>query len=170
MRSSAALVCLLGCINNPVPDQRTLRAEDLPTWTHGLWIVVEPHRGEPFGGELLSADVQGVAVLVGGQVVRASLVEAEKMTVTAYRTHLGGVAAWGAVGTLSTLSHGKFLLASVPVWALTWFITQGVIHDRPVMQWPREPIDKLRPYARFPQGMPRGWSPAADRPPPWPAP
>lgn len=168
MRSSIALACLVGCINNPVPDQRTLRAEELETWTHGLWIVVEPHRGEPFGGELLAVDGDGVTVLADGRAVRVGLAEAEKMTVAAYRSHEGGVAVWGAAGTLSTLSHGKFLLLSAPAWALTWLITQAVIHDRPVMQWPRESLDKLRPFARFPQGMPQGWSPAPDRPPPWP--
>ena len=168
MRNSVALACLLSCINNPVPDERTLRAEELETWTHGLWIVVEPRRGEPFGGELLSADDDGVAVLAGGRAVRVHLADVEKMTIAAYRTHEGRVALWGAAGTLSTVTHGMYLLLSAPVWVVTSLVTPVVIHDRPVMQWPRESIDKLRPFARFPQGMPPGWSPELDRPAPWP--
>ena len=170
MRNSALLVFCFGCINNPVPDERTLRPEDLQTWTHGLWAVVEPYRGQPFGGELLAVEPDAVTVLAGGQALRVGLGDLERVTLAAYKDAVTGIPVWGVLGTLSTLSHGKFLLLSAPAWLLTWIITQARVHDRPVMQWPREPIDALRPYARFPQGIPRGWSPAGDRPPPWPPP
>ena len=60
-------------------------------------------------------------------------------------------ATWAVLGTLSAISHGIFSVFSVPIWLAvgipSYFVTRSLDHvDGQCIE--------LRPYARYPQGIP----------------
>lgn len=74
-----------------------------------------------------------------------------------------GLWAWTLVGTVSTLSHGYFLIASAPLWLLAGAVTastaskSGKLKLREAelqFQW-----EDLRRFARYPQGLPANFQP-----------
>jgi hypothetical protein len=161
MRSSAIVMLAMaaGCMRNPVPDERILEAEQLPRWTRGLWAVAEPVGSDPIDGELVAADKDGVVLLTERGVARLALADCERVTVAAYRTYDSVPGIWSLFGLASTVSHGGFLLISAPVWALTGSITLVNMHNHPIYRYPDERIESLARFARFPQGLPPGWTP-----------
>ncbi|HKA90678.1 MAG TPA: hypothetical protein VKE22_23615 [Haliangiales bacterium] len=153
------LVWLMACTHNPVPDERILDAEQVPTWTRGLWVVVEPFSGNPVEGELVEASGQGVTVLIGQSLVRFRPPDCQRVTVAVFRTRESVPVIWTIAGTLSTLSHGGFLLISAPVWQIVGNTTVVLMHNRPIHQYPDDPLQDFARFARFPQGMPADFTP-----------
>ena len=82
-------------------------------------------------------------------VPRAS---AHRITLVGYGTPAGALAGWAVAGGISTLSHGRFLLFTAPMWAIGGIVAThtekgaGMVHDD----------DLARRFARFPQGLPPG--------------
>ena len=73
---------------------------------------------------------------------------------------------WTLLGTLSTGSHGFFLILSAPVWILTGTVAAVNQSRQPVLTYPRQGWAGWRAYARFPQGLPPGLARAALDPKP----
>jgi hypothetical protein len=95
------------------------------------------------------------------------------LEVTFYRGEVGEAVGWGLSGTVSTLSHGLVLLLSAPVWLITTG-TAGAIESSAGTVTYRaargsltaEAFAGLRKYARFPQGLPEGFTLQPPSPPP----
>ena len=62
------------------------------------------------------------------------------------------------LGTLSTVSHGFFLVFSAPVWIITSTVIWNNQTKTAVERYPDDfewiTLDAMRVYARFPQGLP----------------
>jgi hypothetical protein len=65
-----------------------------------------------------------------------------------------GYATWTALGVMSTFSHGVFLVLTAPVWAGVGAYATSVYTRAPLVM--TLSVEALRPYARFPQGIPPG--------------
>lgn len=71
----------------------------------------------------------------------------------------GPLALWTLIGTLSTISHGFFLIITAPVWLISGTIStvnasyEGYFTKKhPDIEWWKS----VERYARFPQGLPGG--------------
>ena len=126
-------------------------------------------------GELLGCDASAIYVRINlpeesEAYRRYDLTRVSRLTV--FRAgSAGGLAAWTVAGTLSTATHGVFLVLSAPLWMIIGSATTAAtanqraleIHDR--MSFCRA----ARPYARFPGGLPEvfrqrfGLAPPPDR-------
>lgn len=143
-----------GCLRNPDPRPRSMAA--IQSDAHGAFAVATvPGRGV-FHGELIAISATEVWVLVGNAMLHEPLARVSELEIFPYKVPVSGVAAWGVIGTLSTISHGFILILSAP----TWIITAGIVgarHSRAAYEvhdgdnWPA-----LAKWARFPQGMPAG--------------
>jgi hypothetical protein len=74
--------------------------------------------------------------------------------------------AWTALGTLSTASHGFFLIFSAPIWMLGGLmsgLSAGIENDAVASN---DVLDALRSRARCPAGLPDGWDLEARHPEP----
>jgi hypothetical protein len=60
------------------------------------------------------------------------------------------------LGTLSTISNGAFLLFTAPMWIIGGSIATGARSFEPIVDYPKRDWGHLAPFARYPQGMPRG--------------
>ncbi len=122
--------------------------------------MVEPFSGNPVDGELVEAGRDGVTLLTDRRsVVRFQRSDCERVTVAAYRTYDSVPQWWTGLGMASTLSHGGFLIISAPVWLITGGATLVFMHNRPIHRYPDDPLESLAAFARFPQGIPPGFTP-----------
>jgi hypothetical protein len=154
---------LSGCAHNPTPKAWRLSAVQAQHMTRGSWILVEPGAsGEssdasPVEGELIAIDDSAYHVLTEGGLRSVSRSPTDRIRLFAFGTSPGAIAAWASVGGVSTLSHGGFLLFTAPMWAVAGAVATakesgaGILHD----------ADRARAFARFPQGLPPGFDPAA---------
>jgi hypothetical protein len=58
------------------------------------------------------------------------------------------------VGSVTTISHGFFLILTLPMWAGTGTIASVGASESNNLIVPLEDVDALFQFARFPQGMP----------------
>jgi hypothetical protein len=155
---------LLGCAHNPAPKTWRPSAVQAQHITRGSWILVEPGASagystdaSPVEGELIAIDDSAYHVLTAGGLRLVSRSSTDRITLFAFGTSPGAIAAWASAGGLSTLSHGGFLILTAPMWAVAGVVAAakesgaGVLHD----------AARARAFARFPQGLPPGFDPAA---------
>jgi len=104
-------------------------------------------------GELLAATTDSLFVLpLDGPFHAVARPTVTELQLTAYDANWGYLGVWTALGTLSTLSHGLFLPLSAPVWIIGGSVATSSQSRRPVFTNP--PLETLRRFARFPQGLP----------------
>jgi len=157
-----ALATLAGCASSQAPaGYLPNSADEALSSVRGGWAVLELHGGGQVSGELLAIGPDTVHVLSsgGGQVgvPRAGVVSAR---VEAHGGGGGAVGMWGALGTLSTLSHGFFAVLSAPIWLLTTAFAAPAASRVGFRSYPRLSWEELSAYARFPQGLPSGYGSA----------
>jgi hypothetical protein len=174
-----ALGCSCGGYDNQLLDRSRgfggervadVSVADVPV--NGFPVVVVVEHGPNLEGELLAVDDERVFVLrdrgKSPASVRWAQVREVRVEVAPSRPgEPGGSVAWTVVGTLSTLSHGEFLILSFPIW-----LASGV----PVSWEHGQPLearvtsaqfrDMLYQFARHPQGPPPYLSARPIPPPP----
>ncbi len=154
----------VGYGGNPVK----VEVADVPV--KGFPVVVERVAGDDVEGELIASDESFVNVLTAHDgVVATPWKEIRQVRVQLQPSMDGaraGLALWSTLGTLSTLSHGFFLVFTAPVWVGAG-IPSTILTGRPIEGSTRsDGATYLYQFARFPQGPPPGWGRGAPMPPP----
>ncbi|MCA9601974.1 MAG: hypothetical protein R3A78_13355 [Polyangiales bacterium] len=162
----AAVACafLAGCRSNPTPDSMRWTHEEMQTVPYGNFLFVEFRNRATAGGELIAIGddsiwVRGVNAQTKEQnLFRIRIAEVLTARLARYTAHDEILYVWGFVGTLSSLTHGYFLVLSAPVWAGTTVGIAEIRNRAAIADYPDLPLEAFRPYARFPQGIPEGVS------------
>ena len=146
-----------GCASNPDPRRRSIEAAARDG--HGGWIAVQVRGDAQFSGELIAIDPGRLWLL--GVMPRAQLLTIARADVTsarlwAWETEEGRLVGLGVLGTLSTPSHGFFLVLSAPTWVIVTTLLASIESRASILDYPGDAWDKLAIWARFPQGMPAG--------------
>jgi hypothetical protein len=150
----ALLVAATACVSNPDVRPRTI--EGIVRDGRGGWIVVTQRNGAQIDGELIAVDPGDVRVLTATGLVSIAKPAVETARLWAWQTQPGSIAVWGTAGTLSTISHGYWLVFSAPIWLLATTIVASVESRSSIVDYPDDGWDKLSRWARFPQGLPAG--------------
>lgn len=137
------------------PDSRGRTLERVITDGRGGWIVVQLTSGAEASGELIAADTDAIRVLTSVGLLVVPPREVASARLWAWETELSGVIAWGTIGTVSTISHGFFLVFSAPVWIGATSLITAIESRKPIVDYPEHGLSDLARWARFPQGMPR---------------
>ena len=151
------LIVASGCASTSAPDDWQSRATAMQQEAYGSWIDVEASSAAGVSsrlrGELIAVSDDSLYVLPLGSTLRAVARDAVRTsTLTTFDANWGYLATWTALGTLSTISHGLVLILSAPVWLLAGSAAAGTQSYSPIYTDPD--TDRLRRYARFPQGLP----------------
>jgi hypothetical protein len=86
--------------------------------------------------------------------------EVMEITVEVYDQDTGGFVLWTVLGTISTISHGYFLVLTAPAWVLTGGgSAMNAEHTDDITVTDQAELDHLTQFARFPQGLPPGYRP-----------
>jgi hypothetical protein len=114
-----------------------------------------------YSGELLAVDQDSVWIMPAGRPAadaRPFPIERSKIEkieiIDLYPSSAGGLAAWTALGTLSTASHGFLAVLSVPLWLGVGIPTTVAAAYANDMVAEPEKFHMLYQWARYPQGMP----------------
>jgi hypothetical protein len=146
-----------GCASSTAPNGWLPSAIDAGTRVRGGWATVSTGRDErrpAAEGELIAVEPDTLFVLSGGTLVGVPRAAILRATVTGYYNDWKDMRAWTALGSISTFSHGGFLILSLPAWILVGSIATAGASREPQMVYPETKWEKLPHYARFPQGLP----------------
>jgi hypothetical protein len=105
-------------------------------------------------GELIAASPDSLHVLTADSLVTVATSAVTSATLTTYDARLNTLNMWTILGAVSSLSHGVGLLLSVPMWIIVGTTATASASKAPRVQSVDAAL--LRPYARFPQGLPPG--------------
>jgi hypothetical protein len=111
-------------------------------------------------GELLAVNETQVHVLTADGIAAVPWPCIAHASLGAHRTLVNEYALWTTLGVLSTPSHGGFLLFSFPGLVLGGSLATSSESRNGVVRYPNQPWPVFRPYARFPQGLPDGYTPS----------
>jgi hypothetical protein len=169
MRGRALLALLLaGCTaTSPAPPTARRTIQQAQRDPHGAWINVTTSSGE-VAGELLAVEREALVVESTRGFQRIPIASVRKVSLAWFEADNSGIIAWNLVGTLSTLSHGFFLVLTAP---LLWWVP-GSISARSASRQGYASAEagelvKLHSFARFarfPGGLPPGFDPTVAPP------
>ena len=148
-----------GCAASNVPDNWLSEPEDMATNTYGGWITVDysSNLKEEFriSGELIAISNDSVYVLneIFYAISKNDILSAR---LVCYESNYGKMAPLVLLGTLSTISNGWFLIFTAPMWIIGGTISTATRSHAPIINFPQTDFDEFVPYARFPQGLPKG--------------
>lgn len=152
------LLTVPGCVSTSAPDAWESSSEEMQRTAYGAWVDVQygdAAAPDTVQGELLAATTDSLFVLpLDGPFRAVARPTINELQLTAYDANWGYLGAWTTLGALSTASHGGFLILSFPVWVIGGSAAASAQSRRPVYTNP--PLDTLRRFARFPQGLPPG--------------
>lgn len=166
VRNLAVVMTLaaLACESNPAPENWLPEPKETPTWTYGGWIVLtlkssnpDPKAAAPLrDGELLAVAPDSVWLMTDNGAVGVARADVTHARLIGWYPETDNMVLWTAIGTVSTLSNGAFLLLTAPAWLIGGSLATGSQSRRPVVRTDKADWSQLRLYARFPQGLPPG--------------
>jgi hypothetical protein len=162
-RLALAACALVACAHSTEVDRSrptgrspaTVDVKDVPV--KGFETQVEWEGGPTRTGELLAIDDRSLYLLIDGEIHPIPRAAVTSVSVELYPSHAWVSAGWAAVGTLSTLSHGFYLVFTAPVWVASGVGTSIYASNSNDVEVPNRELGRLNQFARFPQGLPAGW-------------
>jgi hypothetical protein len=153
-----------GCALHSAPPGWLPDVKDLPRWSRGAWIQVEPRRGtgRRAAGELIAVGESELHVLTREGLLTIAAPDVASASLVLYDADDSG-----GLGLLWSLTHGRYF----PFTIIPWMAISSGESNAPILRHPPWTLESFRPYARFPQGLPPGLAPAAlgplERPTRW---
>lgn len=154
---ASVLAGTLGCAANPAPRGWLAPAREAQTDPYGAWIVVKRlGGGGDVSGEFLAVERDSLFVLSANSAVRAIPLDGVlRAQIAFYDARSGDLALWTALGSLSTISNGAFLIFTFPIWIIGGSVATAGQSSAPLRRVdPTHTWDAVRMYARFPGGLP----------------
>jgi hypothetical protein len=149
---------LAGCTASPAPKAWLASPQAAESTAFGGWVVVEPAGGgdrPAISGELIAISPDSIHVLSASNLVALSMTSTARVTLWGYDSQWHSLGTWTALGTLSAASHGLGLVATVPLlWIIPGSLFTGAASRDAVVSTPHRTWQDLRPYSRFPAGLP----------------
>jgi hypothetical protein len=153
-------IAVTGCAGIQAPRGSVPPVAVAPQDGFGGWAGVWEGKGysPDLEGELIAVSADSVFVLVGDSLVARSLKAVRRVRVVGYDPKAGDLMNWTLAGTLSTASHGIVAILSAPAWLLVGSaVTSSAAHASEInVPGYHRTWDDLKPFARFPQGIPPG--------------
>ena len=149
-----ALALGAACYTSSAPDDWLGNAQDMQRGAYGGWVSIMRSDGSYSSGELIAAQQDSIFVLNAAGLAGMATRDMASAKMETFRAKVTGDAFWGVAGAFSTISHGFVLILTAPLWIISSTAATASYSRAPVVktsQW-----STLAPYARFPQGMPRG--------------
>jgi hypothetical protein len=158
------LLALAGCVKQGSLDRNapTGRSPEHVDVTEvpvkGFDAKIELSSGGTFTGEILAVDDTKVYLLVEGRTVGIPRGAVQKASIDLMPATGLAAGLWTAAGTVSTFTHGWFLVFTAPVWLGAGIpSTIAASSHESYVDAPQYELGRINQFARFPQGLPVGW-------------
>lgn len=166
----APLILAAACAGNPGPEGFLPSPKDAVRDLYGGWIELTIPAGrhdDRVSEELIAARADSVWILGDtGRVMAVATSTVKEGRLVRYRSEAGAVMGYTALGMVSTLSNGFFLIFTAPAWLITGIVSSSAESGAPISNTPPLAWADLAAYARFPEGLPPGIDLAEIRPKP----
>ena len=143
------------CASTQAPRNWLEKPIDLRTDTYGAWLTIETVANTRLAGELIA--VSKDSIFIAGETLsvfaKNNIKSARLVT---YESNAGTMGTLVFLGTLSTLSNGRFFLFTAPLWIVGGSIASSNRSYEPIIDYPGQKWNKFVPFARYPQGLPPG--------------
>jgi hypothetical protein len=134
----------------------TVALRDVPV--RGFNVSVERRESGNVSGELLAVNPEFVYVEVDEETQAVPVADIRGVSVDLYANEWGWYALWTTLGTLSTVTHGRYLIFTAPAWLATGIpATASLAGAGKVRVEATQVQPQLFQFARFPAGLPAGW-------------
>jgi hypothetical protein len=156
---AAAMLAAACATRSPAPPSWQVLGSEVDRSPHGAWANVTLRGGGGLSGELLAVDDHALYVGLSPRLTRVPHQCVTLLQLAAFETQAMDVSALGAVGMLSTLSHGFFLIFTAPIWIATSGLS-SYGHSRSghlKFGLGEEPLPTASAWSRFPAGLPTGY-------------
>lgn len=159
--ASLIVFCLLvGCASSRAPEGWLPSAEEAQRDVYGSWIEITYNIGDDLyrdGGEFLAVDSQFLYYVNESGLQSVQLSAISKARIVVYRSESGALAGWTVAGSISTVSHGYYLVLSLPLWIIAGSALTATCSFEPVIDIEPGDWDRVRKYTRYPTGLPEGF-------------
>ena len=152
-----------GCATVKTPSGFLPGVKEVETATYGGWMVVIYTSAEEsvtkiaLGGELIAIQNDSVFLFSPETINIIPTDFIKQATLVFHKNNPGSFALWSGLGTLSTISHGAFLIFSAPLWIITGITATITEANRPnKLEYPGSSLQEINKFARFPPGIPDG--------------
>ena len=154
------------CAISPAPGGWLPTPSGTQADAHGGWIEVQLQTpGVIARGELVALGEDTAYILTDHGLATIPFAHAQRAELWSFGSEAGILAGWAFLGTLSTVSNGFFLMLTAPMWMIGGTVSTAVRSREPrIIVQDRASWSQLRPFARFPQGLPPGLDRASLRP------
>ncbi len=141
----------LTCASTDAPTRWLADPDNVPSDVYGAWISVNGDSAR-IAGELIA--ISDDTVFVADSTLHA-IAEGEIRSARLVVFQPGGSIGAGVFfGTLSTISNGWYLVFTAPMWLIGGTIAASSRSFDPIIDYPQRSMEKLVPFARYPQGLP----------------
>jgi len=149
---------LAGCTASPAPKAWLASPQAAESTAFGGWVVVElgKHADPPaISGELIAISEDSIHVLSASKLTSLAMASTTRVTLWGYDSQWHSLGTWTAIGAVSAASHGLGVVATGPLlWIVPGSLLTGAASRDAVVSTPGKTWRELRPYARFPAGLP----------------
>lgn len=158
-RAGAAVLAVAGvlggsCAGWKVPNNKRPVQEEAITGGKGARAYLRLASGAEARGELISAQDSYVWLLRDdGRLASFPMQSVRTASLGVFQTWEGELTAWTIGGALSTVTHGGFLIISLPIWLAVGIPSAYLESRRGFVEYPQSSWQVLGRYARFPQGL-----------------
>ena len=151
------LFCLSSCASWQAAEVESYRVKrlDLPVNPYGHWMEVKTDAGIQYG-ELLALESDSLIMIdTADQLYHLAKVNIQEVKLWIHRDESIPVKKYTGAMAGASVSNGWFMILTIPAWLITRsrLLKQTEAMEREI-RYPEMEWEKMRPYARFPQGMP----------------
>jgi len=158
----ALAVVLLGaltfaCATNPAPPNWLTPIPKSDRDTFGGWVEVrypKETKLAPVNGELIAVGDQTIHVFTASGLQEIPIADVASARASLYAPDTASVMLWATAGAISSVTHGVFLVVSLPAWLVIGRAAMGDVWEEAQVTFPERTWAEFRSYARFPQGLP----------------
>jgi len=134
------------------------KLEEVPYNPYGSFIEIKLKDGDTISGELIAVSNDSVFVyrlrLMKFEVLDIREIDSAKIVIYRKRSY-APIIKWGILGTLSTISHGCWLIITAPSWCLGTLIALRIqAREQNVVGYPDKDFTYLARFARYHKGLP----------------
>lgn len=156
----ASVIIIAGCAHSYAPKRWLPDTRQIQTEAYGGWLTIEyksqNKKAETIKGEYIASDSTKVYILFDSlSIIPKDIIKSAVLEIDDKNT--GPYSGWTTLGSVSTLSHGKFLIFTFPIWIATGVSASSgeSFRDRYAEDNPADAYwNKIIKFSRFPQGLP----------------
>jgi hypothetical protein len=161
-----AAILFGGCASSYAPDNWLPESDKVQEEAYGGWLSLVPVNANPkmsfkhtlIAGEFIGVDSANVYLL--GDTLKIIPMDSIKRSILEMaQTNKSKYTGWTVLGSVSTISHGWFLVFTLPVWIIagTSITSEDSYSNRYEADMPpKEYWKNISKFSRFPQGIPAG--------------